>query len=162
MKKLLLLLLVFVGYGKLAIAQSDPFNAIGSNETGMKPFGSYDGRKFDQVDVATGGLNLTLDIASMSARGHKSTYGWRYSSKFWLATSSLNAGQIVNTFTIENTSLGESHTSAVFPVNPGWRDTRGRFTYIVSKIECIVNGLPKTFTGLYTGYVYVDENGAKH
>src|SRR5260221_9738005 len=97
----------------------------------------------------------------MSARGHKSTYGWRYSSKFWLATSSFSAGQIVTTFSIENTSLGESHTSS-YPVNAGWRDTRGRFTYINSQIMCLVNGIPQTFGGLYTGYVYVDENGAKH
>ena len=162
MKKILFFLLVFISYGELTPAQSDPFNAIGSNETGTKPFGSYDGSKFDQVDLATGGLNLTLNIASLSARGHTSLYGWRYSSKFWMATSSLNAGQIVTTWTIENTSLGESHASQVFPVNAGWRDTRGRFTYINSQIECIVNGLPKTYTGIHTGYTYVDENGAKH
>ena len=162
MKKLLILVLVLFSSATASFAQSDPFNAIGNNESGVKPFGSYDGSKFDQVDLATGGLNLTLDIASLSARGHKSTYGWRYSSKFWMATSSFNGGQIVTTWTIENTSLGESHNSAIFPVNAGWRDTRSRLTYISSQIECIVNGLPKTYTGLKTGYTFVDENGAKH
>jgi len=162
MKKILISILLLLASAGPSMAQADPFNAIGSNETGLKPFGSYDGSKFDQIDLATGGLNLTIDIASLSARGHKSTYGWRYNSKFWIATSSLSAGQIVTTWTIENTSLGESHNSQIFPVNAGWRDTRGRFTYVNSQILCEVNGTMKTYSGLHTGFTYVDENGAKH
>jgi len=142
------------------LGQTDPFKATGDNASGKQPFGSYDDGSFDWVDLSGGGLNMRIDFGSMSARGHESKYGFVYSSKFWSATDTFVSPGIVTSWHMERTNFGVPSGGGVVNA-PGWRDTRGRLTYSSTPVICLVRGRPQTFH-ILTGYVYTDENGAKH
>jgi hypothetical protein len=107
-KRLCLVLLLFILCAEKATAQSDPFSATDQNAMGQKPFGSYDGSDFDWVDLANGGVNLRLRIASMNARGHESKYELLYSSKFWSETETYSGGGYVINWQMDKGTFGNS------------------------------------------------------
>ena len=143
-------------------SQVDPFKTTDANITGPKAFGSYNYGEFDSVELSSGTLNLNLEIASMTARGHQSRYALMYSSKFWQPSVVLLNNQFSPRWNVEKTNLDPVNTlPSTMPLATGWRDTIPRLTKISSKAKCRVNTLDRTVT-LRTNFVYSDENGSKH
>jgi hypothetical protein len=161
MRKPLLLLAALFLLTSNAISQADPFKATGDN-AGPNPFGSYNYGEFDSVDLASGSLQLSLNVAQMSARSQRSHYTLYYSSKFWSVSLAPNGPNDFftfwnvekNNFTITNAGQSSAVGGA------GWNDSRGRLTKKASKAKCIVSGITRTVT-INTNYVYQNQMSAK-
>lgn len=159
MKRLFAVLLFVTVFSIKAEAQTDPFSATAQNEMGQRPFGSYDGSDFEWVNLANGGVNVRLKIASMTARGHESKYELLYSSKFWSETETYSGGGYVINWQMEKGVFGDA--TAGSPNASGWNDTRTRLTFIASQMLCLQTGHPVT-KPISVGYVFKDETGGNH
>ena len=72
-------LLLLASLSLACIAQTNP-----NLETGIKPYGSYDGGSFDSVSLTNGNLSLNIPIFDYPQRGGlKATVRLIYNNKGW-------------------------------------------------------------------------------
>jgi RHS repeat-associated protein len=134
-------------------AQSDGY-LTNSNLRGVVPASTYDFGTIDNVNVATGAVNLQIPLFSRPGRKLTDTGIFFYSSKLWMVVPNWDPSDPSD---LDSVSwMPTEQPNAQFSVAPG-----GSLDYQSNSYSCVINNVPLT-TYVASNFVYTSASGGTY
>jgi hypothetical protein len=154
-----LILTVSSALASTAQAQSDGY-ITNSNMRGKMSFGTFQNGNIDNINLATGALNLKIPLVNRKGRGIDGSEDFVYSSKLWFLTPVYNQTTGNLTTLIWTVSHDPATTGAVFGGGGGgtleWTINQYTCTYNVSR-----NVTEQYIETILSNFIYIGLDGAK-